>query len=188
MKTAIIIHGMPSKESYYNSNGDSESNCHWLPWIQHELILRDILAQTPEMPVPYNPEYNSWKEMLERFLINENTILIGHSCGGGFLLRYLSENNVKVGKVVLVAPWIDLEKRLDTGMFDFNIDHNITSKTNGITIFNSLTDGGVIHDSVNKIIGEVKDIKLKNFNDMGHFCYKDMQTDKFPELLEEVLK
>ncbi len=188
MKTAIIIHGMPNKEGYYNPNGDAESNSHWLPWIQHELLIRDILAQTPEMPVPYNPDYNAWKETFERFPINEETILVGHSCGGGFLVRYLSESNVKVGKVILVAPWIDTEKKLNTRMFDFNIDPNIVSKTKGITIFNSLNDVNVIHDSVNKILTDVKDIKLKEFDNMGHFTFKHMDTNKFPELLEEILK
>lgn len=187
MKTAIIIHGKPSKEQYFDSNGISESNSHWFPWIQHELIINGILAQTPEMPVPYEPEYNAWKKVFEGFEINEETILIGHSCGGGFIIRYLSENNIKVGKVVLVAPWIDTEKILDTGMFDFNIDQNIVSKTNGITIFNSLADGKVIHDSLDKIMNETKDIKIKNFTDMGHFCYRNMNTDKFPELLVEAL-
>lgn len=188
MKTAIIIHGMPNKEGYYNPNGDAESNSHWLPWIQHELLIRDISAQTPEMPIPYNPEYNAWKEMLERFPINENTILIGHSCGGGFLVRYLSENNVKVGKVILIAPWIDTEKFLNTGMFHFNIDPNIVSKTDGITIFNSLNDNKNIHDSVNKILNDAKNINLKEFNNMGHFIFKHMGTNKFPELLEKILK
>ena len=90
MKTAIIIHGMPYKdEEYYNPKRPASSNCHWLPWIQKQLLLKDILAQTPEMPVPYEPEYIAWKEIFERFPLNEETILVGHSCGAGFIVRYL---------------------------------------------------------------------------------------------------
>jgi hypothetical protein len=37
MKTAIIIHGMPSTEEYYDVNRPASSNCHWLPWIQKQL-------------------------------------------------------------------------------------------------------------------------------------------------------
>lgn len=51
MKTAIIIHGMPSKEEYFSSENPSSSNKHWFPWIQKQLILKGVLAQTPEMPV-----------------------------------------------------------------------------------------------------------------------------------------
>lgn len=185
MKTAIIIHGMPGKEEYYDVNRPASSNCHWLPWIQKQLLLKDIVAQSLEMPVPYNPEYEAWKDMFERMPINEETILIGHSCGGGFIVRYLSENEVKVAKVVLVAPWIDPESILDTGMFDFLINENIVSKTRGITMFSSTNDDVQVQKSVKMIEGIVKDIKVIEFKDAGHFCYGDMGTEVFPELLEE---
>ena len=187
MKTAIIIHGMPSKEDYYKLNSDSESNCHWLPWIQKQLLLKDILAQTPEMPTPYNPEYDAWKKVFEQFPLNEETILIGHSCGGGFIVRYLNEHNVRVGRVVLVAPWIDLEKELETGMFDFEVDPTIVSKTNGITIFSSTNDMQSVQKSIRLLKEKVVDIKVVEFENKGHFCLKHMGTDAFPELLQAVL-
>lgn len=115
MKNAILIHGWPGKEEYFDPNIPSPSNSHWFPWVQHQLLLKKIEAQTPEMPKAYEPNYEAWKEMFERFEINENSILIGHSCGGGFLTRWLSENDVRVGKVALVAPWLDPlpEKEID---------------------------------------------------------------------------
>ncbi len=188
MKTAIIISGMPSKESHYNPEFPANSNAHWAPWLQRQLVLKDILAQTPEMPIPYNPVYEDWKRVLEYFPINENTILVGHSCGGGLILRYLSENNVKVGKVVLVAPWIDTEKELTTGMFDFELDSDLVSKTNGITLFSSTDDMDVVQQSIKEIVKKVKDINVVEFQNYGHFCINDMKTEKFPELLEECLK
>lgn len=187
MKTAIIIHGMPSEKEYYKDENPSPSNAHWLPWIQKELIKKNILAQTPEMPVPYNPEYNAWKNIFERFLLNEETILIGHSCGGGFLVRYLSENDVKVGKVIFIAPWMDVEESLNTGMFDFNVDDNLVSKTKGITIFISNDDEKPMQDTVSQL-RNVKDIKIIEFKDKGHFCYEDMGTDEFPQLLIEAFQ
>lgn len=187
MKTAIILHGKPDKEEYYDVNRAASSNCHWLPWIQKQLLLKDMVAQTPEMPIPYNPEYSAWKKMLERFPIDEETILIGHSCGAGFIVRYLSEENVKVGKVVLVAPWIDPKKSLETGMFNFSIDENIVSKTQGITIFSSTNDIDTVQESVKIIQAQAKDIKVVDFENAGHFCYDDMGTDAFPELLIEIL-
>lgn len=186
MKTAIIIHGLPTKEGYFSTTGDSESNCHWLPWLQKQLIVNGILAQTPEMPTPYNPTYQDWKDTLERFDLNEDTILVGHSCGGGFILRYLSEENVKVGKVVLVAPWIDPEKFLDTGMFDFAIDPNLISKTTGVTIFESTNDNEEIKESIRRILSEVDGANVKTFKDYGHFCFRNMHTREFPKLLKEV--
>ena len=82
MKTAIILHGMPSKEEYYNPQISSPSNFHRLPRLQKKLLINDICAQTPEMPIPYNPEYTSWERLFEGYPLNEHTILVGHSCGG----------------------------------------------------------------------------------------------------------
>ena len=186
MKTAIILHGMPSKEEYYDPARPASSNCHWIPWIQKKLLLKDILAQAPEMPTPYDPDYNSWKAMFERFTLDPDTILIGHSLGGGFLIRYLSENDVHVGKVVLVAPWIDPQSSIKNGMFDFVIQSELVAKTKGLTIFNSTDDNKEIQDSVETIKTKVKNIKLVEFTDKGHFCHKHLGTDAFPELLQEL--
>jgi len=134
------------------------------------------------MPAQYNHEYNAWKEMFERFPLNKETILVGYSCGGGFIVRYLSENNVRVGRVVLVAPWIDPEKSLNTGMFDFKIDENLVNKTSGVTILNSTNDMKTVQDSVAILKEEVKNLMVVDFQNRGHFCYADIGT-KFPELL-----
>ena len=115
MKTAIILHGMPSKEEYFNAESPAQSNKHWLPWVQRQLILNGILAQTVELPEPYEPNYEKWRSVFEQFHIDEETNLIGHSCGGGFLVRWLSENKIKVGKVALVAPWLDPERERRAG-------------------------------------------------------------------------
>jgi len=84
MKTALILHGKPSKEGYYDPNRQSQSNEHWIPWLQHQLLIRDILTQTPELPKPYEPVYKDWLGVFGQFEVNEESILIGHSAGGAF--------------------------------------------------------------------------------------------------------
>jgi len=82
--------------------------------------------------VAYEPDYQVWRTELERFDIHPETILIGHSAGGGFLIRWLSENRTKhVGKVVLVAPSIDPHKKSITGFCDFTIDAHLAERTQG---------------------------------------------------------
>lgn len=187
MKTAIIIHGMPDKEEYFDPTVDSESNCHWLPWIQKKLLDRHVLAQTPEMPDPYEPNYEKWKSVFEQFHLDQETILIGHSCGGGFLVRWLSEHEVKVGQVLLVAPWIDAEKELSTGFFDFDIDPTLGAKTKeGIVVFYSIDDDKDILKSVDKIKATIHDIQVREFTDKRHFTLRHMGTNEFPELLGEI--
>lgn len=189
MKSAIIVHGMPDEEEYYSSDYPSASNSHWLPWLQKQLLMKNVSAVAIEIPNSYLPDYQVWKRELERFDITPETILVGHSCGAGFLVRWLSENkNINVGKVVLVAPWLDLEKSLGEGndFFDFSMDEKLVSRTAGVTIFNSDDDDDSIQVSVQKILESISDIKLVSFHAYGHFCSSDMHTIEFPQLLDEV--
>ncbi|MCA9361326.1 alpha/beta hydrolase [Candidatus Kaiserbacteria bacterium] len=190
MKNAIIIHGTCDKEEYYSPEYPSASNFHWLPWLVKQLLIKDIHAVTPEMPHGYMPDYTVWKREFERFDITNETILVGHSCGGGFLVRWLSENkDKKVGKVVLVAPWLDPNKTKgeDNDFFDFIMDPELVSRTQGVTVFNSDDDMEAVHKSVKQIMDTIPNIKLVGFEGKGHFCLSDLGTEAFPELLEEIL-
>jgi len=191
MKNAIILHGRPSKTDYYSPERDNQSDSHWISWLQRQLMRRDIFAATPEMPLSYAPDYNIWKKEFERYDIIPDTILVGHSRGGGFIVRWLSEHpKVKVGKVVLVAPsLIPFSKaKGEVELLDFKIDPRIVNRTKGITIFDSSNDSKLIRDSAKLLIKEVEGIQCREFKNYGHFCFGDMKTHEFPELLEEVLR
>ena len=187
MKTAIIVHGMLSKKESENASLPPASQNHWLSWLQQELLKRGVAAETPNMPMPYNPDYQAWKKVFEKFSLDENTILVGHSCGAGFIVRYLSEHSIRVGKVVLVAPWIDPRHVLPTGMFDFIIDSHLATKTNGLTVFSSANDMPEINESIDMLKSAIPNLHIVAFENKGHFCYGDMGTDAFPELLTEAL-
>lgn len=191
MKNAIILHGKPDKEEYYDPTGSSESNSHWIPWLQAQLLKQDIFAATPEVPLAYDPQWDLWCKEVERFDIGPETILVGHSCGGGFWVRWLSEHkDVHVGKVVLLAPslgysWGDSGEHF---FDDFTIDPDLAARTKGFTIFCSDNDDESILRSVKEIRETVKNTSYKEFHNYGHFCFEDMHTVEFPELLEVVTK
>lgn len=187
MKTAIIIHGMPSKEEYYDPSRRSASRHHFIPWMQRQLILKDILTQTPEMPEPYNPDYQKLSSVFEQFKVDKDTLLIGHSCGAGFLVRYLSEHKLEVGKVILVAPWLDPTSELQSKMFSFEIDENLKKRCEDVVMMYSTDDDVEVLSSVDLLKEKIKDINIKEFTDKGHFTYGEMGTAEFPELLEIAL-
>lgn len=188
MKNAIILHGQPSKEEYYDPKRPSMSNAHWIPWLQGQLLKRDIAAATPEVPFAFKPEWELWKKEVERFEIDSDTVIVGHSRGGEFWLRYLSENKeLKVGKVVLVAPSLGWYYSDDLYFGKFEIDPEIVQRTKGITLFHSDDDKEGIQKSVNEIRNSVKNLEYREFH-LGHFTYSSMQTEEFPELLEELLR
>lgn len=188
MKNAIILHGTSDKDEYYSDEHPSLSNAHWFPWIQKQLLINGIHAIEPEMFEAYQPDYGEWKKEFERYEITPETILVGHSCGGGFIVRYLSENkDVKVGTVVLVAPWLDPDNTKQNDFFAFEIDENLASRTKSITIFHSDNDMDTVQCSVQMIRDEVIDLGYREFHNKGHFCLKDLKEEAFPELLKEVL-
>jgi predicted alpha/beta hydrolase family esterase len=190
MKNAIIIHGKPGKKEYYSDEYPVSSNFAWIPWLQKQLIINDIKTDTPEMPHAYEPQYKIWKTEFERFDITPETILVGHSCGGGFLLRWLSENKeIKVGKVILVAPWIDPEKENKYDFFrDFEIDPDFTQRTSETVVFTSDNDFESCRESASIVSRTSPEVRVVTFEGYGHFIPSHMGTDIFLELLEEILK
>lgn len=183
MKTAIILHGMPEESRYFDPSCEAQSNSHWLPWLQQQLLIKGILAQTPELPNPYRPVYKDWKRVFEQFEVTDETMLIGHSCGAGFLVRWLSEHNGPVGKVVLVAPWMDPHRTLPE-FFDFKIDKEVPKRVERIDIFISEDDDEEMHTTVRNIKEVWQRAPIHAMTGKGHFTLSDMGTREFPELLD----
>jgi hypothetical protein len=189
MKNAIILHGGPSKKEYYDPEAPSMSNAHWIPWLQGQLLKNDIPTATPEVPNSYDRNWKVWTEEFERYDLTSRTILVGHSTGAGYIIKYLSIHpNLKVGKVVLVAPWLDPYQNKTKNFFDdFVIDPNFVKRTKGVTVYYSDDDQDSVLKTVEIIRAKIKDLKFKEFKNYGHFCYEDLKTDKFPELLKEII-
>jgi len=183
-ENAVIIHGTCDESEYFDPKFPSLSNSHWLPWLQKQLLIRKIPTQTPEMPNAYLPDYKAWSTELGKQTLAKDTIAIGHSCGAGFLLRYLSENKINIAKLVLVAPWLDPEKEKDPKFFDFEIDEYIHKQIGEIHLIYSENDMQSVLESVATIQSKIKNIQIKKFKLHGHFTYGEMRTTKFPELLE----
>jgi hypothetical protein len=188
MKNAIILHGTCDKDEYFSDKYPSLSNSHWLPWLQKQLLINNIFTQTPEMPNAYSPDYEKWGREFEKLDVNNETVLIGHSCGAGFLIRWLSENKVKIKKLILVAPWLDPRRRKTTSFFDFKINQDIKERIGKIHLLVSKDDKADILESVDIIKNSISGIIYHEFTNQGHFCLSHMKTDKFPELLGYILE
>jgi predicted alpha/beta hydrolase family esterase len=147
--------------------------------------MADILAQTPEMPMPWKPDYSAWSSEFERFNVTPETMLVGHSCGAGFLVRWLSEHkDVHVGTVVLVAPWVDPNRTGGTDdFFDFTFDSRLPERTAKLIIFASTDDFGGVQASTKMIREAIPGIGYREFDKHGHF----MQMTEFLELRDELL-
>lgn len=196
MANAIILHGKPLKETYFNHDLPTASNSIWIPWLQHELLLLGLPTQTPEMFNAWQPDYRLWSKEFERHGITPGTLLVGHSMGGGFIVQWLSEHpDARVGHVFLVAPSLGdrftpnapLDHPLLGNFFAFDIDPELMKRTKSLTVFHSDNDGERIVASVRYIRNALPDLEYREFHNFGHFRGKrDMPSDAFPELLEAI--
>jgi len=101
----IVIHGCPSDVEKAMDSERRTYDKHWIPWIKRELSSKGVNVEVPLMPEPWEPNYKKYKGVFEKYEVDEDTILIGHSCGCAFLVRWLGETKQKINKLILVAPW-----------------------------------------------------------------------------------
>ena len=89
-KTVLFLHSA-------GPQGPGQGSSGFVSYLKKELGSGfSILA--PKMPKPQAPDYGPWKSMLTKILsgLKGDVILIGHSLGGSVLLKYLSEEKVKI--------------------------------------------------------------------------------------------
>lgn len=84
----------------------------WIPWAKQEFENRGYKVIAPLMPDADRPKIASWVEKLKKAVgeVRENDIFIGHSIGCQTILRFLESLplNKKVGKVIMLTPWVKL--------------------------------------------------------------------------------
>lgn len=189
MKNVIIVHGCPSNREKALSPEKRTYDKHWMPWLKSELENRGIPADVPLMPEPWAPVYEKFKAEFEKQKVTEDTVLVGHSCGGAFLVNWLGETKNKIAKLILVAPWKVNSKggRARDAFYGFSIDKTIPSRVGEITMFIADDEVKAGKESL-EIYRDALGGKLIELKDRGHFTLNDMGTEEFPELLEECLK
>lgn len=186
----IILHGCPSNVEKARNPETRTYDKHWIPWLKKQLDSKGIKTEVPLMPTPWDADYNSWKKEFDKLDINENTILIGHSCGGGFLVRWIDEKKKKVKRLILVSPG-------KAGMGRSRGTGNLYGKET-VTNLNKYVKDEIIlftsNDDIPSHITGAREYEKELFAKIiflkshGHFTQGDMGTNEFPELLEEVVK
>lgn len=199
-KQILYIHGGETFNTYKeyldflkNLNIDSLDYFKKIKWIDtlEKKLGEDFEVISPRMPNNLNAKYIEWKIYFEKLLplLNNEIILIGHSLGGIFLAKYLSENiiNKKVLGLFLVAsPFDDAESEYSLADFALNNDLNYIEKqiTNEKIYFLHSEDDAVVPFvdmlKYKKLLPNANYVVLK---DRQHFNQSD-----FLELEELLLK
>lgn len=194
-KSIVLIHGGTTFDTYdeywkylefceltiekINKKDWKDTLFQYLP--EYEIVY-------PKMPNSKNAQYAEWKLWFEKLfeLFSEEVVLIGHSLGGIFLAKYLSENNFpnKISSLHLVAAPYDTEIIKDSlGTFTLSdtVD-KISTKVNNIFLYQSKDDRAVAYEDVLKYKRDLPNAKLIEFENRGHF-----NQETFPELIKNII-
>jgi predicted alpha/beta hydrolase family esterase len=74
---------------FHGTGGYPEEN--WFPWLKEKLEEKGCEVIVPQFPTPENQTLECWFKVFDKYRdkVDEDTILVGHSLGGSFLLRVL---------------------------------------------------------------------------------------------------
>lgn len=194
-KTQVIfIHGgdaFRNPEDLYVTLRARDFNPYEVRKKWREELMKNI-AETHEchalsMPNSLWADYEAWKIWFEKMVpyLRDGVVLVGHSLGGAFLFRYLSENSlpVTISQLHLLAPVI-LPLEDCEGFLVDDIDNwqGFKSNISSVHLWHSEDDTIVpIHHS-ERLLEKYPSATLHRFTDRGHFL-----IEAFPEL-EVVIK
>ena len=195
MKRVIIVHqwgGSPESDFY--------------SWLRDELEQRGVEVVVPAMPNSEAPEIESWVETLSEVVgvLDEDTILVGHSVGCQTILRYLagqvlvdmqSSKETSVGGIVLVAPWLELSPEVTSDPEQMKIAGPWLENLPNPTLISGRAEKMSALFSDNDLYVPLENIELLNeygftsevFTNRYHFDAESGITE-VPEVLEKILE
>lgn len=159
---------------------------YWKSHLRKDLE-NDFEVVMTEMPSKMNAKYIEWEIWFQKIIpyLRDNVVLLGHSLGGIFLIKYLNENPfpVKISAIFLLAAPFNDEALEPLGDFKLAQDlSKITELTNKIYLYQS-EDDPIVHPSeVYKYQKAFPNATLRLFKDKGHFH----KLEEFPEIIEDL--
>ena len=193
-KSLVLIHGGTTFDTYEEYMGYLKSCTltlekinakNWKEFLFSKIPQFEVIY--PKMPNAKNARYEEWKIWFEKTfpLLSDEVVLVGHSLGGIFLAKYLTENTFpkKILSLHLVAAPYDTEVIKDS-LADFALQktvEDLSNATNKIFFYQSKDDGEVAFADVEKYMRDVPSAILRVFEDRGHFL-----QEEFPELVEDI--
>ncbi len=201
-KQVLVIHGgdfFDSREEYARSlkkeTLTKEKLLTELPPGWKETLQQDLGSEfevlRPSMPSRENAKYDEWKIWFEKCLrfIDSEYVLVGHSLGGIFLARYLSEEKLAckpAGLVLVAAPYFEATKakgkKSKGGFFVGKHFKNIFTNVSKIVIIQSDDDTIVSPAHALKFKKKLPEATLLMLKGKGHF----FRGAKYPEIVESI--
>ncbi len=153
----------------------------WKTTLQQKLG-EDYDVLMPQMPNKTNCRYNEWKIWFERMFpfLNSEVILLGHSLGGMFLTKYLTENDFpkQINGLFLIAPPHNKTAEIGDFILPKSFDR-LSEQVKNIFFYYSKDDVIVPFSELAEFQKQLPEAEAFTFEDRGHF-----NQEEFPELVE----
>lgn len=195
-KQIIVIHGGDTFETYdkyltflrnyeinierYKTNKDD-----WKPWLR-EKLGDEYEVILPIMPNKTNAVFSEWKLWFEKLIpfLDDGVVLVGHSLGGAFLVKYLSENKFpkKISGVFLVGAVYDKDFE-GYPLVSFSLPITLNLQTDNIFLYHSEDDPVVPFSALGDYKKALPQAITTIFKDRQH-----LNQVEFLELAEDVLQ
>ncbi len=196
-KQIIIIHGGGTFNTYKQYISDLKSlriNFEKITskgWKDNmgKSLGRGFEVILPKMPNDFNAKYLEWKIWFEKIIpfFESKVVLVGHSLGGIFLAKYLSENKIPkevLATFLVAAPYDDKDSEYSLADFKLKKDLSLLQNQSGkLFIYQSQDDDIVPFANFEKYKKALPDAIFKEFNNRKHFIQKN-----FPEIMREIKK
>jgi len=181
MANIFIVHG---------AYGNPEEN--WIPWLKEKLEGEGHKVFVPKFPTPKNQTLSEWNGVFHKYedYFTPDSIVIGHSLGVAFLLRFLGRGTARIKAAFFVSGFTGGLNNSDFDTINASFIHKkfwfakVKENCKKIFIFHSDNDPYVPMSEA-KTLEKNLGGKLIIIKGGGHFNEQAGYT-KFEELLEEI--
>lgn len=175
----VLIHGFKAS-----------SNTNFWPWLRDELHKRGHEVIAPDLPDTEHPDPEVWlKALLEEVgPIDDETIIIGHSLGGGMALRFLEAAEARSTPkacVLISTPWM-IQHEDFRGFFLSELDFDVIMwKASHFVVLHSKDDKVIPFDHAQKYEKVLHAELVEGEPGDGH--YDGAQYPMILKIVEELL-
>ena len=171
----ILIHG-------YKASSQSQ----FFPWLRDALHAKGHEVICPDLPEPDAPNPEEWTKFLIEHVgvIDDETIIVGHTLGATTALRFLEAAEARStpkGVVLISPPWM-IKNETFQGFFLSELDFDVLMwKASRFVVIHSHDDKSIPFDHAKKY-ADVLHAKLIERNDgEGHFT-----GERYPVILDTI--
>ncbi len=154
-KRVLILHGL----------GGSDYP-HWQAHLACDLIKQNTAVSFPLLPNKNNPDLEEWKEFLKKEIEQfKPTIIVCHSLANLLWFHICEELDIKLDKLMLVAPVRNEELEAAKSFFPYPISKDLKAKE--IMIAASTNDPYMNVEEVIRLQSKLK-VGMKLLKEAGH--------------------